>query len=199
MSLLDASLLTVESLCCRRGEHLLFKALSFSILPGEALQVTGSNGVGKSSLLRVIAGLLPFESGTLQVATEQFYLGHQLGLKKTLTVEENLRFDMRYPKPSKATICSLLQETVLSQCSGKPVLELSQGQQQRLALAKCLLSKAKLWLLDEPFAALDKDSCCLWKNYMVQHLQQGGAIIFSSHLALAFSDISLRQMELLSC
>jgi len=191
--------LIAQSLTCARGGRLLFKSLSFSISSGEALQITGQNGIGKSSLLRILAGLLRPESGEVHRTTDLFYLGHQLGLKKTFTVEENLCFDMRYPKLNDEKINFLLREVALTDCVGKQTGELSQGQQQRLALAKCLLTGAKLWLLDEPFVALDIDSLKLWQNKIAEHVQQGGAVVISSHFPITIPDISLEKMELLSC
>jgi len=195
----NSPFLVAQSLACMRGERLLFKALSFSVLPGEALQIIGPNGVGKSSLLRILAGLLQPESGEFHCSTDLFYLGHHLGLKKVFTVEENLCFDTRYTKPSHEKINSLLSEVDLSDCLRKKTVELSQGQQQRLALAKCLLTEAKLWLLDEPFVALDGASCHLWQNKIAGHVQQGGALIISSHFPLTIPNIPLRKMELSTC
>jgi len=193
------SFVTARKICCVRGEQCLFNNLNFCLNSGEILQIIGPNGVGKSSLLRIVAGLLTPVSGKIVCNVATFYLGHQLGLKQTFSVEENLIFDMRYPKPNTAAIFSLLTEMNLSQFLRKKTLTLSQGQQQKLALSKCLLSSAKLWILDEPLVSLDITGNHFWQQKIEMHIKQGGAVIISSHLPLSLLDSKIKVLELLSC
>jgi heme exporter protein A len=160
------SSLTAEKLACARGERKLFEQLSFRVTAGQALAVEGANGAGKTSLLRLLAGFLSPAAGriVMKIGDAQSddaeergkqvgWLGHHDGLKPQLTVREQLAFYAGlYAKPADAAV---LEQVGLTRQADLPCRYLSAGQKRRLALARLLVSQRPLWLLDEPFAALD--------------------------------------------
>jgi len=167
----------------------VFAGLGFSVGTGEALLVTGRNGVGKSSLLRMIAGLVRIAAGRLalvdanpdQTIPEQaHYLGHQDALKLSLTVAENLAFWARY-FGSAAPRHSALAAVGLSALADLPAAYLSAGQRRRLAIARLLSAQRPLWLLDEPTSALDREAQDTLAGLMRQHLSGGGIIVAAAH------------------
>ena len=197
------SSLTAEKLVCVRGEKRVFEGLSFRVTAGQALAVEGANGAGKTSLLRMIAGFLAPAAGRLVVKTAQGesddgeergksigWLGHQDGLKPQLTVIEQLNFFAHlYGKRADP---SLLEQVGLSRQADLPCRYLSAGQRRRLALARLLASARPLWLLDEPFAALDIAGQRLVAHLMALHCGQGGIIIAATHDPLGFGNESLK-------
>jgi len=197
------SSLTAEKLACARGERTLFSALNFRVRAGQALAVEGANGAGKTSLLRLIAGFLAPASGRLVVkiadresndADERGklvgWLGHHDGLKPQLTVAEQLAFwAALYRGKADAAV---LEQVGLSRQADLPCRFLSAGQKRRLALARLLVSKRPLWLLDEPFAALDVAGQSLVAQLMARHCGEGGIIIAATHEPLGLSNESLK-------
>jgi heme exporter protein A len=197
------SSLTAEKLACARGERTLFNALNFRVRAGQALAVEGANGAGKTSLLRLIAGFLTPMAGRLVVKTAEGenddaeargklvgWLGHQDGLKPQLTVREQLDFFARlYGGTADAAV---LEQVGLARQADLPCRYLSAGQKRRLALARLLASKRDLWLLDEPFAALDVNGQTLVAQLMARHCGQGGIIIAATHEPLGLGNESLR-------
>lgn len=194
---------------CVRGEAALFENLSFSLNAGEALQVAGSNGTGKTSLLRIVAGLtLPDEGevfwrgDSITARRAEFhgqlaYLGHHLGLKAELTVVENLRVIAGiHGIPAAAPdLDEVLDRVRLDHRADLPVRALSAGQRQRVALARMLLLNAVLWIMDEPFTALDAAGVTLVKALAEAHLERGGLVILTSHQAVTLG-AGLRKLEL---
>jgi heme exporter protein A len=198
------SSLTAEKLACARGERLLFEELSFRVEAGQALAVEGANGTGKTSLLRLIAGFLMPRSGRVLVERAQGtsedgeergklvgWFGHQDGLKPQLTVREQLSFFASLYRGS-ADQTAALEQVGLSRQADFPCRFLSAGQKRRLALARLLISARPLWLLDEPFAALDGEGQGLMVKTMTRHCAEGGIVIAATHDPLGFTAASIR-------
>jgi heme exporter protein A len=197
------SSLTAEKLACVRGDRRLFDNLSFRMRAGQALAVEGANGAGKTSLLRLIAGFLAPVSGRVLVKTDTGesddaeergrlvgWLGHLDGLKPQLTVGEQLVFFARlYGQPVDPAV---LEQVGLGRQAELPCRYLSAGQRRRLALARLQLSNRPLWLLDEPFAALDAAGQALVAQLMLRHCGQGGLIIAATHDPLGLGNESLK-------
>ena len=195
--------LTAEKLACARGERTLFSALNFRVSAGQALAVEGANGAGKTSLLRLIAGFLAPAAGRIVVkidgrenddAEERGksvgWLGHQDGLKPQLTVREQLNFFAGLYR--SAVDPGVLEQVGLARQADLPCRYLSAGQRRRLALARLLVSGRPLWLLDEPFAALDVNGQALVAQLMARHCGAGGIIIAATHDPLGLSNQSLK-------
>ncbi|MGA7384561.1 MAG: heme ABC exporter ATP-binding protein CcmA [Methylocella sp.] len=195
---LSASRLTVE-----RGGRIIFANLSFGLDAGGSLTVTGPNGAGKSTLLRALAGLLPLSGGTISctpvagggtLAEHAHYIGHADALKGLLTVAENLEFLAAILDAGDGgmPVETALAEFGLSHAANLPVTYLSAGQKRRAALAKLLVVKRPVWLLDEPSTALDAASQALMAELMAAHLAQGGMIIAATHAKLGLPGQELR-------
>jgi len=197
------SSLTAEKLACVRGDKRLFDGLSFRVTAGQALAVEGANGAGKTSLLRMIAGFLTPAAGRLIVKSAEGesddgeergkiigWLGHLDGLKPQLTVIEQLNFFAHLC--GKAVDGALLEQVGLARQADLPCRYLSAGQRRRLALARLLASQRPLWLLDEPFAALDRSGQALVAQLMARHCGQGGIIIAATHDPLGLGNESLK-------
>jgi heme exporter protein A len=198
------SSLTAENLACTRGSRCLFEGLAFSVKAGQALALEGANGAGKTSLLRLIAGLLPQAAGRVVLSEEgreiaepeergrlTGWLGHQDALKPALTVAEQLAFFGKlYGQEGDQP--ALLDQVALSRQAQLPCRYLSAGQRRRLALARLLLSARPLWLLDEPFAALDVAGKGLVERLMALHCGQGGIVIAATHEPLGLNNESLK-------
>ncbi len=179
-----------DSLTCIRGGRTVFTGLSFSVSSGEALAVIGRNGAGKSSLLRVIAGLVHLAAGKLtfsggeaegSVAEQAHYLGHQDALKGSLSVRENLAFWIDFLGGSRAGLDDALEAVDLTPLAGLPAGYLSAGQRRRLSIARLVGVQRPLWLLDEPTSALDVQSQNRLAGLMRAHLDRGGMIIAATH------------------
>ena len=197
--------LTAEKLACARGERRLFDGLSFRVRAGQALAVEGANGAGKTSLLRLIAGFLAPVSGRILVKMGESesddaeergrlvgWLGHLDGLKPQMTVLEQLTFYARLHAIRDADLSSVLAQVGLARQSELPCRYLSAGQRRRLALARLLVSRRPLWLLDEPFAALDTSGQALVAQLMARHCGEGGIIIAATHDPLGLGNESLK-------
>ena len=179
--------LTASNLACIRGGREVFAGLNFSLSSGEAMMVTGRNGAGKSSLLRMIAGLLCVSDGRLALsdadavlAEQAHYLGHQDAIKNSLSVGENLQFWADY-LGSREAIEPALQAVELIPLAGLPAAYLSAGQRRRLSIARLVAVKRPVWLLDEPTSALDVPSQKRLAELMREHLAGGGMIVAAAH------------------
>jgi heme exporter protein A len=176
-----------------RGDRCLFTDLSFALNDGELLLLEGSNGSGKTSLMRAIAGLLTFDEGELhwdgnpvarhaQLFRSQFtWLGHRTGLKPDLTPVENLRFDTVLRARNEQTFDVVFERLGITRLAPLPVRLLSAGQQRRVALARLLLSATPLWLVDEPFTNLDREGRALVLEVVDEHLEAGGLCVMAAH------------------
>jgi heme exporter protein A len=182
--------LTADNLACNRGGREVFAGLSFTLPGGEALVVTGRNGAGKSSLLRVIAGLVRAASGRLQlegggaeatIGEQAHYVGHQDAVKPSLTVHENLKFWTQYLGAGGAAIEAALEAVDLAPLTDLPAAYLSAGQRRRLSIARLVAVQRPLWLLDEPTSALDVPSQNRLADLMRRHLAGGGMIVAAAH------------------
>lgn len=216
--MVDAPTLTVRNLACIRNDRLLFHSLNFSLNPGEVLHVQGANGVGKSSLLRILCGLLEPAQGEIfwqgQLTSEDFtvfrrdlaYLGHKLGLKERLTALENVQLffddkpnrnqDKKNSFLSISNVETVLEKLGIAALKNQFCETLSAGQKQRVALARLLARNAPLWLLDEPFTAVDAAGIAELESLILEHVQQGGLVILTSHQPINVKGLTLQQLHL---
>ena len=186
MVLLSAAEVSIE-----RGERRLLQDVDLSVASGQVWQVLGANGVGKSSLLRALAGLARFGvEGSIFRFEPLLYLAHAPAIKGALSPLENLRCHPACDITSTpAQIAIALDAVQLSGFEDQPVGSLSAGQQRRVALARLLLTDARLWLLDEPFTALDGGGCDWLEECIRGHVSTGGAVVFTSHQPSRFSEL----------
>lgn len=192
------ALLSTHNLRCERGYRTLFEHLDLHIERGELLQIGGENGSGKSTLLKVLAGLssdfggeIFWQNRAIHQVKEQFhadlcYLGHAKGVKQGLSIRENLRwFCSLYPCDDSADAQrQVLEQLRLYRYRDYLCGQLSAGQQQRVALARLLLSRASLWILDEPFTAIDKQGVAEFEQIICQRVSTGTAVILTTHHTL---------------
>jgi heme exporter protein A len=187
-----APVLAAQALACRRGARLLFSGLSFAVHTGQVVWVRGANGQGKTSLLRLLAGLTRPEAGGVERGAERehVYIGHANALKDDLTVAESLRFLSRLHgfDTSAPALAAALHRFGLHSRRAAPVRTLSQGQRRRVALARlCLAPDDALWLLDEPFDALDAEGVQALNALLAEHAARGGSVLLTSHVPLTLS------------
>jgi len=197
--------LHVCSLACQRGDRLIFRDLDFSLQPGQALRLHGPNGVGKTSLLRILAGLLTPAAGHIDwplpdgrpggnpvILRERCqYAAHALALKPSLTLAENLRFWARFMGGGPQAVERALEAFDLADLAALPVRHLSSGQQRRASLARLMLAQRPLWLLDEPTVGLDRASQVRLDRVVLRHLEQGGMVLAATHQPLGFTEAAL--------
>lgn len=198
------------SLACVRGDRELFKDISFSLEAGGLLQVRGPNGSGKTSLLRMLCGLsnpaageIHWRGNTIRSLGGDYlavvtYIGHLSGTKDDLTVIENLCISSALAgfEISMAQASEALQYMGLGGRETLPVKVLSQGQRRRVALARLLVCKTSLWILDEPLVALDVAAVKLIQELLEIHLQQGGMIVMTTHQEIDVPAESTTQLQL---
>ncbi|NIZ61282.1 heme ABC exporter ATP-binding protein CcmA [Sedimentitalea sp. CY04] len=175
--------LTISDLCIARGGVAVLEGLSFSLEPGQALILRGPNGIGKTTLLRTIAGLQPPVSGVVEGGDETIaYAGHSDGIKPTLTVAENLTF---WAKVFGAEgIDAAIAAFDLEILRDRPAGELSAGQKRRLGLSRMLVTGRPIWVLDEPTVSLDVKSVAMFADAVRAHLGQGGSALIATHIDL---------------
>ncbi len=178
-------LLQLEHIRLERAGRCLFSDLSLNLSPGDALLLTGPNGTGKSSLLRLMAGLCYPAKGTMTRRGTIAWLGPLDALKPTLTVEQNLRLFTPHTTDAIFDALNRLSLTHLLDC---PTRLLSLGQKRRVSLARLMLADADLWLLDEPANALDAASLTLLETILAEHRARGGVLVMASHTALSLPD-----------
>jgi len=201
---MNSSALHLQNLACMRGDKTLFTDLSVVLEPGHLLRITGSNGAGKSSLLRMLCGLLTPSMGSIQWGenaiqidrdffhTQLIYLGHTPALKGDLSAEENIiaAGSLSGDVITSSMARDALIASGLGHLASRLVRTFSQGQKQRVALARLQLAQDKpLWLLDEPFNALDQDANEALQALIKAHLIRGGMVALSSHQVVALDQI----------
>jgi heme exporter protein A len=204
-------MLEIDSVSCFRGDRRLITALSFTVQRGRLLAVTGENGSGKTSLLRMLCGLLPAAEGRIlwqgediracweRYQASQIYIGHLNGLKEDLTPVENVTISARLAgeEISEGTVGQILESVGLARAVHRlPTRVLSQGQKRRVSLARLWLSSRLLWLLDEPFAALDASSTGLLMQRLRRHLDNGGIVVAATHQEIDIGADRLDQLRL---
>jgi heme exporter protein A len=200
-----APALEIDNLACVRGGRLLFRGLSLRVAAGEVLAVEGANGSGKTSLLRLIAGLLRPKEGSIRLRLPDAepvcepeergrsvgWLGHQDAVKAQLTPLELLRFFAAF-YGAEADVLPALERVGLAAARDLPAQYLSAGQKKRLALARLQLSQRPLWLMDEPLAALDAEGKALAAELIAAHCAAGGMAVAATHEPLGLAGVKLR-------
>ncbi|OOS00225.1 heme ABC transporter ATP-binding protein CcmA [Haemophilus paracuniculus] len=195
--------LQLNDIACQRGDKLLFQGLNATWQAGSFVQIEGHNGIGKTSLLRILAGLarplagdvswngLAIHKNREEYHHNLLYLGHQAGIKPELTAWENLRFYQQISQSEQGDeiLWQSLEKVGLIGREDLPASQLSAGQQKRIALARLWISKAPLWILDEPFTAIDKTGVKLLTALFESHAKQGGIVILTSHQEIESSQL----------
>lgn len=169
--------IAAHDVACRRGERVLFRGLSLALHPGDALHVKGANGIGKSSLIRILAGLLPPFAGDVERTGMIGLVDERPALDPHLPLGRALAFWQRMDGPADSETARL----GLSHLLDVPVRYLSSGQKKRAALARLIGQAAPIWLLDEPLNGLDADAALLTETLVGEHCAQGGICIIASH------------------
>lgn len=185
---MSEALLRFDTVACLRGGRLLFEDVSFAVRPGEAALVTGPNGVGKSSLLRIAAGLLPAAAGTVDRVGHAVLAAEAAALDARLSLAKALGFWARLDGASPAAQAAALAAMGLAELAEVPVRMLSTGQRKRATLARAIASGARLWLLDEPGNGLDTAALDALAAAMAAHRDGGGAILAATHQPLGLRD-----------
>jgi len=203
-------MLEVVNLQCTRGDRRLFSGIAFELAAGELLHLHGHNGSGKTTLMRALCGLVTPTEGEVrwkgepirrqrdEFHAELLYLGHKNGIKDDLTGVENLRTACRLAgiAVSEKEAWEVLERMGLRGHEDLPSRVLSQGQQKRVALARLLVSRAPLWLLDEPFVGLDAAAVELLQSVIRGHVEKGGMVVLTTHQEVALTSGRVKRLRL---
>lgn len=204
-------MLAVSNLCAVRDDRVLFEHLDFKLASGQIMQVVGANGTGKTTLLNGLMALAPFESGEIYWQGQNIqqnpltfkqnvsFIGHLLGLKPLLTAVENLYFlsQLQQKSASVTYIEAALKKVGLYGYEYVPIAHLSAGQKRRVALARLFIEKSPLWVLDEPFTAIDHAGVQALETWLIDHAQQGGMVLLTTHHVFN-PDFPLQRLDLTS-
>ena len=201
--------LEAVGLACERDWRMLFEHLELHLAAGDMLQISGPNGSGKTSLLRLLSGLMRPTSGEIrldgkplaeqgsELARMLLWIGHAAGIKDLLTAEENLAWLCALHQPaSREAIWQALAAVGLRGFEDVACHTLSAGQQRRVALARLYLDSPPLWILDEPFTALDKQGVAQLEAHLAAHCEQGGMVVLTTHHTLAHTPSGYRELDL---
>ena len=203
------TLLETTDLSCSRGDRLLFEDLAISIRAGEVVQIHGPNGSGKTTLLRILCGLQPptaggirwrgrdVSPGTPELRTDIQYIGHAGGVKLDLTPRENIDVAIALgARRTGTTAGAALSRLEIDRFGDVPLRTLSAGQRQRVALARLLTCAGALWVLDEPFTALDAHGVATVDSMLHEHVEAGGAAVITSHHPVALGKVTPRLVRI---
>jgi heme exporter protein A len=193
-------MLSVEDWVVSRDERVLFGPVSFSLTKGELLHIKGENGAGKSSLLKSLLGFIAPEKGNIKYDSQALpdsigFIGHRLGLTPTLSVSENLEY-LAFNAPQNMTANEAITCVDLQPESETFISALSEGQKKRAALARFFYLKKALWVLDEPFSALDVAHQESFSLALASYLKEGGMVILTSHLPFEVQGIKVKEISL---
>jgi heme exporter protein A len=199
----NSYMLSISELSFERYFERVFEPVSFELTAGSLLLITGSNGCGKTTLLRLLAGLLEPSEGEMHCPEHPLYAGHNPAIKDDLSVEENIRFWMKFMGTRKSDTGSELCQQVVKEIGLTAVAQqegrtLSAGQRKRCSLARLLFCDEKLWLLDEPYSNLDREGIAMLDRIIKAHLDGGGACIMTTHGSLRPEGFDLRECHLVS-
>ena len=201
-------LLSANKMTCIREERVLFDELSFDLCAGDFIQIEGPNGAGKTSLLRILAGLsrpydgdVAFNGESISKCRDSYYeqlmfIGHLAGVKGELSAEENLDFNLKLHGEQCHDLEQALANVKLTGFEDALASHLSAGQNRRIALARLWQSQAKIWILDEPFTAIDKAGVSELEALFIKHIDNGGAIVLNSHQDIKLGAQRLQRLTL---